>query len=482
LTPGNISVAPHYSFADFDAAFGGKVDLLVVPYIPNADATDAAVLAWIRDKAGAGTTILSICAGAQMVADAGVLTGHTATSHHNTLPVVTRTHPEVNWVSGVRYVDSGQFISSAGVTSGLDATLYTLAREFGRDVADRTASEMGYPYTQFLDDPTWIVPTPTTLPLLPNAFRWDPTQIGLLLYDGVREVEVGSIIDTYPHSFAADIRPIAVTPGSIHTRNGLDLVAPEDLGTARHVDRVLVPGTPDAAASAAIDQWASARGLAGGVPAERIHAAGQYAYDAAFRDMARHETNPIALESATGIEYPARDLHLDGPTIRIEDLLRPVALGMLGIGGLLLLRAAKTRIRIQSTARFALHFVEMCLAMTVGMVVYMAIPGVMTLPSTAHQVGMAIAMTVPMVAWMRVRGHGWRHGIEMSLGMLLPWAAVLALVAMGADHALPWLANADGAAMLLGMLAVMVLRPGHSAHGAHAHSPSGVSEAMPAAS
>ena len=78
LVPGNITVTPHFSLADSDTAFGGKVDLLVVPYIPNADTTDAAVLAWIHQKASAGTTILSICAGAQMVADAGVLAGHTA--------------------------------------------------------------------------------------------------------------------------------------------------------------------------------------------------------------------------------------------------------------------------------------------------------------------------------------------------------------------------------------------------------------------
>ena len=131
---------------------------------------------------------------------------------------------------------------------------------------------------------------------------------------------------------------------------------------------------------------------------------------------------------------------------------------------------AQAKQRALTVARFVLHFVEMCVAMMVGMLVFMAIPGVMALPSLVHQLGMAVAMTVPMVGWMRLRGHGWRHGIEMSIGMLAPWAAVLALVGLGADTALPWLAKADGAAMLLGMLAVMLLRPGHYGHGhRHAH-------------
>jgi hypothetical protein len=131
---------------------------------------------------------------------------------------------------------------------------------------------------------------------------------------------------------------------------------------------------------------------------------------------------------------------------------------------------------VVSAGRFVLHFAEMCVAMIVGMMVFMAIPGVMDLPRELHLVGMAVAMTAPMVAWMRIRGHGWRHGIEMSVGMLLPWIAVLALVGMGAANALPWLAMADGPAMFLGMLSVMLFRPGHYAHGRHHHHGSDASE------
>jgi YHS domain-containing protein len=123
-----------------------------------------------------------------------------------------------------------------------------------------------------------------------------------------------------------------------------------------------------------------------------------------------------------------------------------------------------------TAGRFVLHFVEMSIAMIVGMVLFMTIPGVMELPRPLHLLGMAIAMTAPMVGWMHVRGHGWRHGLEMSIGMLLPWAAVLGLVALGAASVLPWLAQADGPAMFVGMLAVMLLRPGHYAHATcHAH-------------
>src|SRR5215467_15317597 len=84
-----------------------------------------------------------------------------------------------------------------------------------------------------------------------------------------------------------------------------------------------------------------------------------------------------------------------------------------------------------TAGRFVLHFAEMWIVMLAGMMVYMAVPGVTALPPLLHQVGMAFSMSLPMVAWMRIRGHGWRHGLEMGVGMLVPWAAAVGLVALG---------------------------------------------------
>jgi AraC family transcriptional activator FtrA len=63
---------------------------------------------------------------------------------------------------------------------------------------------------------------------------------------------------------------------------------------------------------------------------------------------------------------------------------------------------------------------------------------------------------------MRIRGRGWRHGIDMSLAMLIPWAVVLV-----AANALPWLAGLSTAAMAIGMLAFMLFHREHYTGGAH---------------
>ena len=125
--------------------------------------------------------------------------------------------------------------------------------------------------------------------------------------------------------------------------------------------------------------------------------------------------------------------------------------------------------------RFLLHFLEMWLAMGIGMALFgpvkqaLGAQGYAALLDTSSidfQAWMNLFMIVPMVAWMRVRGHGWRMGAEMSGAMVVPIALVLILCRVGVSDALPWLTpRATGPAMLLGMLAIMLYRREHYTSG-----------------
>jgi hypothetical protein len=81
--------------------------------------------------------------------------------------------------------------------------------------------------------------------------------------------------------------------------------------------------------------------------------------------------------------------------------------------------------------------------------------------TTLHAFLMAVFMTLPMVAWMIVRGHGWRHSVEMAIAMLGPMAIVGLLCQLGVAVYLPWLAEASCPAMFIGMIAAMLYRKEH---------------------
>ncbi|PRY51887.1 hypothetical protein LY71_101259 [Geodermatophilus tzadiensis] len=125
-----------------------------------------------------------------------------------------------------------------------------------------------------------------------------------------------------------------------------------------------------------------------------------------------------------------------------------------------------------SARRFTLHFLEMVVAMAVGMV---ALHPVWTLvldalgaaelmhdPYTGALV-MATDMTVAMSAWMRFRGHRWRPVAEMAAAMYLPFLVLFVPLALGLidrDALLLW----GHVLMLPAMAAAMLLRPHEYAH------------------
>jgi putative intracellular protease/amidase len=326
LFPGTLDILPHYSFAGFDAVFGTPPDLLVVPYIPGSEGVDRAVLGWIREHAGPRTTVLTICGGSLVLAQTGLLDGRRATSHQSVLRIAPGAHPEVRWVSGLRYVEDGNIISSAGVTSGIDATLFTLQRMLGREAAVEVARELGYPHLAYLDDPAFEVPRGYGLAAyLSGAFRWRTAAIGLALGEGVGEIELASILDTYPRSYAAEVHTLAPERTVIRSRHGLDLVPRRTFADAPPLDRLLVAGTRAPGTLTGLAAWAEQRGLA----VEQVHG-GDFAYDDALRDMALHESAALAGAAASGLEYPAPELG-GGPVPAAGLLFTPVALGILGL-------------------------------------------------------------------------------------------------------------------------------------------------------
>jgi hypothetical protein len=132
-----------------------------------------------------------------------------------------------------------------------------------------------------------------------------------------------------------------------------------------------------------------------------------------------------------------------------------------------------------ATRHFVRHYVEMVIAMFLGMAV-LGLPAGRALGAMGSSWSalnddapalmlllMAVTMTVPMVAWMRYRGHGWRANTEMSASMFLPTFAVIGLLAAGLVTDTGVLMVAEHVAMLLAMLVAMLLRPAE--YTCHAH-------------
>ncbi|MFI6323968.1 hypothetical protein ACIBG8_41040 [Nonomuraea sp. NPDC050556] len=98
------------------------------------------------------------------------------------------------------------------------------------------------------------------------------------------------------------------------------------------------------------------------------------------------------------------------------------------------------------TRRFALHYIEMVIAMFVGMFALGFLQEAVGLSFSHHaqpELGylvMAFNMSVGMAAWMRFRGHGWRPTLEMCLAMFVPIVPLFPLF---------WLGVIDGGGLMV---------------------------------
>jgi transcriptional regulator GlxA family with amidase domain len=120
---------------------GGALDTLIVAGGTGvrAAAGDPAVLRWVRGAARRSRRVASVCTGAFVLAEAGLLDGRRATTHWSACDALARRYPAVRVERDPIYVRDVRVLTSAGVTAGMDLPLALVEEDLGPDVALQTA-------------------------------------------------------------------------------------------------------------------------------------------------------------------------------------------------------------------------------------------------------------------------------------------------------------------------------------------------------
>lgn len=105
-----------------------------------------AKIAWIRAAGARADVTMSVCTGAFLLAQTGLLDGLRATTHHDYYDKFAAKFPNVTLVRGPRYVenDGGRLCTAGGLASGIELALRVVERYFGEAEAEQTAYQMEY--------------------------------------------------------------------------------------------------------------------------------------------------------------------------------------------------------------------------------------------------------------------------------------------------------------------------------------------------
>lgn len=136
---GILTVVPDYSIedapkADILAFFGGN---------SQAASQNKNVIDWVKNQEDINY-YFSVCTGAFVLAEAGILDGKIATTFHNALYDLENNYPKIDVRKNVRYVDNGNVITTAGISAGIDGALHLVAKLQGINAAKRTAYYIEY--------------------------------------------------------------------------------------------------------------------------------------------------------------------------------------------------------------------------------------------------------------------------------------------------------------------------------------------------
>jgi transcriptional regulator GlxA family with amidase domain len=164
-TTAGFGVATHHGLREL-----AQADVIVVPSWRNPhESAPAPLLAALRRAHKRSATLVGLCLGAYVLAEAGVLDGKLATTHWRWAELFRQRFPNVRLDPDVLYVDQGNVITSAGTAAGIDCCLHVVRRQYGAEITNRIARNLVVPphrqgsQAQYIEQPVLTRATDTPL-------------------------------------------------------------------------------------------------------------------------------------------------------------------------------------------------------------------------------------------------------------------------------------------------------------------------------
>lgn len=229
--------------ASFDQAYPNGADYVIVPAMsePAIDATrDGAILTWLKKQSDQGARIISVCAGAVVLGNAGLLDHRRFTTHWYYLDELRENHPTAVYVPHQRYVIDDNIASTTGISASVPTMLSLVEAIGGREKARTLATEFGVEsWTPVHDSSLFGLNFSRGLSFTLNKMAfWRDEPMRVDVVNGMDDITLAFTADAW--SRTGHITVQAAAPGPVQLRSGITL-----LPDATAEDAAPLPLTPD---------------------------------------------------------------------------------------------------------------------------------------------------------------------------------------------------------------------------------------------
>lgn len=199
-----LKIYADHTVSEFDRNHPEGADIVVVPALHDPE--DRTLAAWLQGQYARGATIVSICEGARVLSNAGLLKEGAAATHWYALDDLKDRHPDMDWRQDARYVQSGRIISTAGVTASIPVSLAIVEAIGGKANAQKLAATLNVSAYGTMHDGRqfkldwgyrWLV-------VRNIAAFWNRERVGIPVRSGVDELGLALVADAYSRTYRSN--------------------------------------------------------------------------------------------------------------------------------------------------------------------------------------------------------------------------------------------------------------------------------------
>jgi putative intracellular protease/amidase len=233
-----LRVEPQATVAAFDAQHPEGADYVVVPAMSRDD--DPTVMQWLKSQAAKGAIVIGVCAGAKVVAKAGLLDGKRATTHWYSLDELRNEHPTIRYIADRRLVVDRGVATTTGISASMPMALTLIEAIAGPEKAEAVGRDIGLAHWDARhQSDAFKFTRPFALTAIRNGLAfWQREQLGMELTPGVDEVSLALVTDAWSRTYRSRAITFARNDGPLASRNGVRIL-PDLVATGWPAERLL---------------------------------------------------------------------------------------------------------------------------------------------------------------------------------------------------------------------------------------------------
>lgn len=247
-------IYPTATFAELDS-LQIKPDVIVIPaMIKVFQDHKSPVIQFIKEHYAGDTKVLSVCAGSLVGAATGLYDGKPLTTHASEFEGSQAFFKNPQWIQNRSVTQSGNLYGTAGVSNAVEGSLTLIRELFDEATLRKVMNDIHYPHPEIkMNHKSIAVKTGNKFTIAGKLFFRKNRKVGVLLQDGIDELMLAAVVDTYNRTFPYSLETLSNNGTAVTSKYGLTIL-PTSASNEIQLDELHIL-SPDHSLKSAIEKY-----------------------------------------------------------------------------------------------------------------------------------------------------------------------------------------------------------------------------------